>query len=479
MTRVLEGLKPERVLYYFEEISKIPRCSGKEKQISDYLVKWAKSKDLKFYQDEYYNVVIYKKGTEGYENAPTVVLQGHMDMVCEKNEDTVHDFDINPIKLKIKGDDIYAEGTTLGADNGIAVAMNLTILESDDIPHPPLEVLITSDEETGMTGAMNIDPSVISGRILLNLDSEGEGIFTSGCAGGGRINFVSNVEKKESKYSKKYRISLKGLMGGHSGVEIHLDRANANKLMGRLIYKLKDIVEIEDLQGGSADNAIPREAFAIVTTDDFEKLKVSIVEQEKIYKNEFAFSDTGISIEIQELDEKVGQVFSETFLDSYLKLINLVPYGPLKTNRDINLVIQSNNPGVVKVEDGKMKVKCAVRSSIASLRDDFCDQMNQLGQATGYDVEKKAFYPGWEYAKESFIRDLCADVYKEEFGSEAKVEAIHAGLECGFFIEKIPEMDAVSFGPEMYDIHTPDEHLSVSSTERTFNLVKSILKKIK
>ena len=479
MTRVLEGLKPERVLYYFEEISKIPRCSGKEKQISDYLVKWAKSKDLKVYQDEYHNVVIYKKGTEGYENAPTVVLQGHMDMVCEKNEDTVHDFDIDPIKLKIKGDDIHAEGTTLGADNGIAVAMNLAILESDDIPHPPLEVLITSDEETGMTGAMNIDPSVISGRILLNLDSEGEGIFTSGCAGGGRINFVSPVEKEESKYSKKYRISIKGLVGGHSGVEIHLDRANANKLMGRLLFKLKGTVEIEDVQGGSADNAIPREAFSIVTADDYERLKVTVEEQEKIFKNEFAFSDTGISIEIQELEEKVGQVFSENFFDSYLKLINLVPYGPLKTNRDIDLVIQSNNPGVVKVEDGKMKVKCAVRSSIITLRDDFCDQMNQLGQATGYDVEKKAFYPGWEYAKESFIRDLCAEVYKEEFGSEAKVEAIHAGLECGFFIEKIPTMDAVSFGPEMYDIHTPDEHLSVSSTERTFNLLKNILKKIK
>jgi dipeptidase D len=479
MNRVLEGLKPERVLYYFEEISKVPRCSGKEKQISDYLVNWAKSKNLKVYQDEYHNVVMFKDGTKGYENAPTVVLQGHMDMVCEKNEDTVHDFDKDPIKLVVKDDYIHAEGTTLGADNGIAVAMNLAILESDDIPHPPIEVLITSDEETGMTGAMNIDPSVIRGRILLNLDSEGEGIFTSGCAGGGRINFVSEIERKESKYSKKYKISIKGLMGGHSGVEIHLDRANASKLMGRLLYKLKNIIELENVQGGSADNAIPREAFAVVTADDFGKVKAIVEDLEKTFKNEYAFSDVGIRIEIQELIEEIDQVFSDEFFKRYLKLINLIPYGPLKINRDIDLVIQSNNPGVVKVEDDSLRIKCAVRSSIGSLRDDFCDQMIQLGEATGFKVEKKAFYPGWEYAKESYIRDLCADVYKEEYGTKAEVMAIHAGLECGFFIEKIPEMDAVSFGPEMYDIHTPNEHLSISSSERTFNLLKKILKKIK
>lgn len=479
MSRVLEGYRPERVLYYFEEISKIPRCSGNEKHISDYLVDWAKSKKLEVYQDEYHNVVIYKKATPGYENAPTVVLQGHMDMVCEKNEDTVHDFSKDPIKMVVKEDYIYAEGTTLGADNGIAVAMNLAILESDDIPHPPLEVLITSDEETGMTGAKNLDPSVLKGRILLNLDSEGEGIFTAGCAGGGRINFTSKVDRKRSKYSKKYRVGIKGLVGGHSGVEIHLDRANANKLMGRLLFTLRDFVEIEDVQGGAADNAIPREAFALVATDDFDKLKSKVEEMEKVFRNEYAFSDAGIVLEIQDAEESVGEVFSAKFLDGYLKLINLVPYGPLKINRDIDLVIQSNNPGVVRIEDGVLKVKCAVRSSIATLRDDFCDQMIQLGEATGFEVEKRAFYPGWEYAKESYIRDLCAEVFKEEFGTEAVVEAIHAGLECGFFIEKIPEMDAVSFGPEMHDIHTPDEHLSIPSTERTFNLVKSILKRIK
>lgn len=479
MNRVLEGLKPDRVLYYFEEISKIPRCSGNEKQISDFLVDWAKDKNLNVYQDKYHNVVIYKDGTKGYENAPTVVLQGHMDMVCEKNEDTVHDFEKDPIKLIVKDDYIYAEGTTLGADNGIAVAMNLAILESNDIPHPPIEVLITSDEETGMTGAMNIDPTVIKGRILLNLDSEGEGMFTAGCAGGGRINFLSVIERKASKYSKKYRISIKGLVGGHSGVEIHLDRANASKLMGRLLYKLRNVIDLEEVQGGSADNAIPRESFAIVTADDLGMLKSIVENMEKTFRNEYVFSDIGISIEIQELDEEIGEVFDDKFFDNYLKLINLIPYGPLKINRDIDLVIQSNNPGVVKIEEGVLRIKCAVRSSMGTLRDDFCNQMAQLGELTGFKVEKKAFYPGWEYAKESYIRDLCAEAYNEEYGIEAKVMAIHAGLECGFFIEKIPEMDAVSFGPEMYDIHTPDEHLSISSTDRIFNLLKSILKKIK
>ncbi len=479
MSRVLEGLKPERVFYNFEEISKIPRGSTNEKAISDYLVNWAKARGLKNYQDDVHNVVIYKEGTRGYENSPVVVLQGHLDMVCEKNENTVHDFMVDPIKLEVRDDFIYADGTTLGGDNGVAVAMTMAILESDDIPHPPIEVLLTSDEETGMTGAMNLDPSVIEGRILLNLDSDGEGIFTTGNAGGGTVNFHGGVERRKSRYSKKYQIAIKGLKGGHSGVEIHLDRINANKLMGRLINWIKDIVDVESINGGTADNAIPREAFAVVVSDDADRLYAATEEVEKIFKNEYVFSDPNVQVEIKELQEGIGKVFTDGFLESYLSLINLVPYGPLKINREIDLVIQSNNPGVVKIEDDRMTMICAVRSSIDSLRDDFVDKMEQLGSLTGFEVEVKSFYPGWEYAKESYIRDVCTRVFKEEYGKDPQGMAIHAGLECGFFLKKIPDMDAISIGPEMYDIHTPEEHLSIASTERTFNLVKSILKEIK
>ncbi|SHJ24285.1 dipeptidase D [Dethiosulfatibacter aminovorans DSM 17477] len=479
MSRVLEGLKPERVFYNFEEISKIPRGSTNEKAISDYIVNWAEERGFKSYQDDVHNVVVYKEGTKGYENAPTVVLQGHLDMVCEKNEDSAHDFMTDPIKLEVRDDFIYADGTTLGGDNGVAIAMTMAILESEDIHHPPIEVLLTSDEETGMTGAMNLDPSVIDGRILLNLDSEGEGVFTTGCAGGVTVNFHGNVERRKSRYSKKYQIVIKGLKGGHSGADIHLDRINANKLMGRVINRIKDIVDVESINGGTADNAIPREAFAAVATDDAERLHAAIQESENIFENEYVFSDPGVQVEIKELADKPGNVFTDRFLESYLSLINLVPYGPLKINKEIDLVIQSNNPGVIKIEDDKMTIKCAARSSIESLTDDFVDKMVQLGSLTDFVVETKAFYPGWEYAKESYIRDVSTKVFRKEYGKNPQVMAIHAGLECGFFLKKIPDMDAISIGPDMYDIHTPEEHLSISSTERTFNLVKAILKDIK
>lgn len=479
MGRALEGLKPERVFYNFEEISKIPRGSTNEKAISDYLVNWAEKNGLKSYQDEVQNVVIYKEGTEGYGNAPTVVIQGHLDMVCEKNEDTVHDFMVDPIKLVVKDDYIYADGTTLGGDNGVAVAMAMAILESDDIPHPPLEVLLTADEETGMTGAENLDASVLKGRILLNLDSEGEGIFTVGNAGGGVISFQRNIERRKSRYSSKYQITIKGLKGGHSGVDIHLDRINANKLMARVLNKVKDIVDLESINGGTADNAIPREAFAVVAADDKDSLYAIVEEADKIFKNEYVFSDPNVQLEVKELEGKPGHVFTDAFLESYLSLISLVPYGPLKINREIDLVIQSNNPGVVKIDDDKMTVVCAVRSSIDSLIGDFVDKMEHLGALTGFQVEASSFYPGWEYAKESYIRDVSTKVFKEEYGRDPQVMAIHAGLECGFFLGKMPDMDAISIGPEMYDIHTPDEHLSISSTERTYDLVKAILKEIK
>jgi dipeptidase D len=274
MSRILKDLKPEKVFYYFEEISKIPRCSNHEKRISEFLYNWAKEKNLEVSQDKALNILIKKKASKGYENSPTVILQGHMDMVCEKNMDTQHDFSKDPLQLRIVDDYIYATGTTLGADNGIAVAFAMAILDSDDIVHPPLEVLITTDEENGMTGVENLDTKNINGKILINLDSEDEGIFTAGCAGGGRVKLMIPVEYKAPNYSNFYKLSIKGLKGGHSGVDIDKERGNSIKLLGRVLYNLKDEIEISSIIGGSKDNAIPRESQAIISCKEEEDLNI-------------------------------------------------------------------------------------------------------------------------------------------------------------------------------------------------------------
>lgn len=476
---IKEKINTERVFHYFREISKIPRCSKKEEKISQYLYDWAKSKQLKVIQDRQLNIIIYKEATKGYENSPTVILQGHMDMVCEKNADKIHDFDKDPITLVYKNDFIYADGTTLGADNGIAVAMILAILESNNLEHPAIEALITTDEETGMTGVANLDGSLLNGRIMINLDSGDEGMFLAGCAGGGRLNFSADIIQEDSRLESELKLFIKGLQGGHSGAEIHLDRGNANKIMGRLLFKIKDLVELVAIGGGSADNAIPREAFAIVKTNHKNEIENYLNELLTELKKEYQFSDPGIDMQIEDLDSKHDKVLSHSMFDRYLNLINLVPNGPLKITNELNLVILSNNPGVVKITDNKLKLTCAPRSSIKSLLHDFADKMEQLGSITGFEVEKTAFYPGWEYAKESPIRDICMDTFKDIFGKEAEVKAVHAGLECGFIMEKVPGLDAISFGPDMFNLHSPDEHLSIGSTERTYELLNEVIRRIK
>ncbi len=476
---IKEKTNTDRVFHYFREISKIPRCSKKEEKISQYLYDWARSKELEVIQDKQKNIIIFKEASKGYENAPTVILQGHMDMVCEKNADKVHDFDKDPISLVYKNDFIYADGTTLGADNGIAVAMILAILESNNLEHPAIEALITTDEETGMTGVANLDGSLLKGKIMINLDSGDEGMFLAGCAGGGRLNFSAVIEDEESQYENALKLVIKGLKGGHSGAEIHLDRANANKTLGRLLFRIKDLVELVEIGGGSADNAIPREAFAVIKTNQQEQIRKSVDDLLVELKNEYKFSDPDIDIKIEAIDSKHTKVFTKKMFEQYLNLINLVPNGPLKITNEIDLVILSNNPGVIKIVDKKLQLTCAPRSSIASLLDDFASKMEQLGNITGFKLAKTAFYPGWEYAKDSLIREICLASYKDIFGEAAEVKAVHAGLECGFIMEKIPGLDAISLGPNMYNLHSPDEHLSIGSTERTYELLNEIIRRIK
>ncbi len=477
MGKVLEGLKPEKVFYYFEEISKIPRCSGKEKQISDYLYNFAKSKNLEAIQDEHFNVIIKKPASKGYENAPTVMLQGHMDMVCEKNEGVDHDFDRDPIKLRIEDGFLYATETTLGADNGIGVAMAMAVLDSD-LDHPALEVLITTDEEKGMTGADKLDGSLFKSKYLINLDSEEEGVFTAGCAGGSEIDFKIPLKIQDTKKSA-YKICVKGLSGGHSGSDIHKEKGNANKILGRILYDLIDDADLFSIEGGSKTNAIPREANAVVTAEDSARLYEVVDKWNEILKNEYKSTDPDVRVTLTDLKEEVFPLEKDIFKKT-TALISLIPVGVLSKSTEIDLVICSNNLGVITTDEKYIKVFNHPRSSVETLlTKDFTPAMEQLASVLGIECEKGSFYPGWEYAKESKIRDICIEAYRDLFKKEPIVSAIHAGLECGLLMDKIPGLDAISMGPDAYDAHSPNEHVSIESVGNIYKLLCEILKRIK
>lgn len=478
MTRVLEGLKPEKVFYYFEEISQIPRGSGNEKEISDYLYNLAKSKGWEVIQDEWLNIIIKKPASKGYENAPVVMLQGHMDMVCEKNEGVEHDFEKDSIKLRIIDGNIYATETTLGADNGIAVAYALAVLDSDDLSHPALEVLITTDEEKGLTGADKVDGSLFKSKYLLNLDSEDEGVFTCGCAGGCEVKLRIPTEYQELKMPA-FRISVKGLSGGHSGTDIDKEKGNANKILGRILNDIFDYSELISINGGSKGNAIPREAQAVIASDNIEQVRTKVTEWNEILKNEYAFTDSSVEVFLDALNTEEYPLKKEVFRKT-VSSINLIPNGALSRSTVINLVISSNNLGVITQDEEFITVHNQARSSVSTLlTHNVAPVMKQIGEALDIECIVGGYYPGWEYAKESRIRDICIDTYRQVYGKEAKVEAIHAGLECGLLMEKIDGLDAISMGPNAYDVHSPDEHISIKSIENVYNLLCEILKRIK
>ncbi len=479
MERVLKNLKPEKVFYYFEEVTRIPRGSGNEKEISDYLLNLANNKGWDVIQDEFLNIIIRKPATSGYENAPVVMIQGHMDMVCEKNEGIEHDFEKDPIALRIIDGCIYATETTLGADNGIAVAIALAILDSDDLAHPELEVFITVDEEKGMTGAMKVDGSIFKSKYLLNLDSEEEGIFTTGCAGGCDITFNIPITEQDSSKKDAYKVVVKGLLGGHSGAEIHKERGNANKILGRILYDMLDNVDLVRINGGSKINAIPREAYAVVTTDKIDDVKNKIVFWNDMLKNEFAFTDPSVTVLIQETNTKEIPMIKDCF-KKIVSAINLIPSGILSRSTVIDLVISSNNLGVVTTENNCVNIYNGSRSSVETLlTHSFEPMMKQLAEILDLKCQVGNYYPGWEYAKDSQIRDLCIDTYKEMYNTEPKVEAIHAGLECGLLMKKIQGLDAISIGPNTWDVHSPNEHISIKSIENTYYFICEVLKRVK
>ncbi|MCI7444111.1 MAG: aminoacyl-histidine dipeptidase [Clostridium sp.] len=480
----LENLKISKVLNHFEEISKIPRGSGNEKEISNYLVNFAKKLGLEVIQDEALNVIIKKSASKGYENAPTVIIQGHLDMVCEKNKDTIHDFLKDPIELIVKEDYIYANGTTLGADDGIAVAYAMALLEDKTIEHPPLEILLTTDEETGMTGAMAVSKENLNGKILINIDTEEEGYLLVSCAGGIRTKSSIKIERENINKEKLYTISVRGLKGGHSGTEINKERGNSNKLIGRFLMDCYKNIELSlvSIEGGSKNNAIPREADAIISVNEQDKDKLfSLTEKwNEIFKKELEGKDEGVKLSISENNEDIKIKFTKETTEKTIKLLYLYPSGVNTMSKNIeNLTESSTNLGIVKTTEEYVEFDSAVRSSIMTLRDDIVRKIKEITELIGGDFESNAGYPAWEYKKESKIRDICQKVYKDMTGKEPIVYAIHAGVECGLFEERLGDLDMISFGPDIKDAHTPNENLSISSTENVWYYLLEVLKNIK
>lgn len=475
----------EKIFTYFEEISKVPRCSGNEKAISDYLVKFAKEHNLEVIQDEVLNVIIKKPASPGYENAPGVVLQGHMDMVCVKNADKVHDFSKDPITLKYVDDMIYADGTTLGADNGIALALAMAVLTSEDIKHPPLEVLITVDEESGMTGAKHLNPKDISGKILINLDSEEEGKLLVSCAGGLRAAININAKWENApKNLVAYTISMRGLMGGHSGSEIDKERGNANKLLGRVLYDLYKEVpfNLAYISGGSRANVIPSEAEAVIfiSPDKLQATENKIKEWNEILKNEFKISDPNVDVNLSKSKKAFDKIFDSTTTAKVVNLLMAIPNGMQTMSKSIEgLVESSSNIGVLTTDDKGICFEFSIRSSVSSRKDYIKEQISTIAKLADVGFEANGEYPAWEYNPNSKIRDICQKVYKEKYGQEPEIVAVHAGVECGLFGEKIPDLDMISMGANAYDAHTTNEHVSISSVKRTYEYLLAILEDLK
>ena len=479
--RALENCEPKRVFYYFEELCKIPHGSGNTKQISDYLVSFAKEHGLEYVQDEMNNVVIYKPATEGYEDAPAVILQGHMDMVCEKRPDVDHDFTKDPLNISVKDGYVTANGTTLGGDDGIAVAYGLALLESTELAHPALEVLITVDEEIGLLGAEGFDCSALKGKRLINLDSEAEGSLWISCAGG--LSGISTipVQRVEAE-GQKAAVKITGLMGGHSGAEIDKKRANANVLMGRFLYTLQKeaAYEIISLAGGQKDNAITREADAELLVEDVNAVKACAEKVQKGFREEYAGTDEGITIEITDLGASSARVLHPTSREKVLFFLMEVPFGIQKMSGSIDgLVETSTNIGIVKLGEVEFLGSSSVRSSVEAAGAALSDKICYLTEFLGGDYTVQGAYPAWEYRKDSPLRDQMVEVYEEMYGEKPNVVAIHAGLECGLFYKKIEGLDCVSLGPNMKDIHTSEEVLDIASTERVWKYLVKVLESLK
>ena len=476
---VLSNLEPQNVFHFFEEITKIPHGSGNVGQISDYLVKFARDRGLFCIQDELKNIIIVKEAVPGYEDEPIVILQGHMDMVAVKKPDCDIDMAKEGLRIAVRGDEIYAQGTSLGGDDGIAVAYALALLDSDTIKHPRLEVIVTVDEEVGMDGARGIDLSMLTGNRMVNLDSEDEGIFLTSCAGGARVKGKLPLSEAR-RQGVAVEVTVGGLLGGHSGGEIHKERGNSNCLMGRLLYRLAETFDIgiSRLQGGLADNAIPRETKAVLVVEERDKEAILDVVKtvEGEIRAELSSKDPGAFLAAGE--GRPGSWLCTTAEDTAKAAAWLIalPNGVQAMSADMHgLVETSLNLGILSYEDGCLLADFSVRSSVESAKQALIDRLCAVIGLAGGSFSVSGDYPGWKYRKDSPLREKMTALYEKMYGKAPKVEAIHAGLECGILGSKIADLDCVSMGPDMKDIHTTEETLSISSTGRVWEFLVRLL----
>lgn len=476
---VLGHLEPQSVFLFFEQICAIPHGSGNTKTISDWLVRFAQARGLEHVQDAWNNVIIIKKATAGYENAAPVILQGHMDMVCAEAPACKKDMAHEGLELAVEGDTVYAKGTTLGGDDGIAVAMALAVLDAHDLCHPRVEAVFTVDEETGMQGAMHLDTGILKGKRMLNLDSEVEGVFTVSCAGGNVSRCVLPVERADFS-GAGFTISIDGLQGGHSGVEIHKGRANANVLLGRVLYALrqKTAFRIAAVEGGRKDNAIPVSARAAVVVAGEEAVRTVCADMQASFRNEYRVTDPGVSVTVSA--EPCGTPLDEASTGRAVCMLSCLPDGIQAMSADIPGLVQTSlNLGILTTEAQAVTASFCVRSSVASQKQMLVNRLHCLMTQLGGRLEVSGDYPGWEYRKESPLRELMTEVFTEQYGHAPKIEAIHAGVECGLFAGKIPGLDCVSFGPDLTDIHTFRERMHIASVGRTWALVTEVLRRMK
>ena len=479
----VKDLHPQIVFRIFDEITKVPRPSKKEEKIRQYLLDFAANHGIEAKTDKVGNVVMYKPATPGHESAPTIILQGHMDMVCESN-DKSFDFNSNPIKTIIDGEWIHADGTTLGADNGIGVAASLAALIDDTLVHGPIEVLVTVDEETGMTGAFNLGKGLLKGKILLNLDSEDDAEVFVGCAGGVDTQAVFNYKRSFAPTDFHYfKIDVSNGLGGHSGGDIHLGRANANKILARFIWDLSNEHEvvISEFDGGNLRNAIPRAAHAIVGvhTSKKEEVRIALNKYSAVIANEYAGVEPTLTIELESIEKPEYCIDSATSLN-LIRALYCAPHGVISMSRDLEgLVETSTNLASVKMaDDNKIVVCTSQRSSVESRKWDIANQVEAVFALAGAEVTHGDGYPGWQPNMNSPIMKIACDAYEELYGTRPAIKAIHAGLECGLFKSVNPELDMVSFGPTLRDVHSPSERMHIPAVDRFWNQLRRILEKV-
>ncbi len=480
----LENLQPKEVFGFFEKLCSIPHGSGNVQQISDYLVSFAKERNLDVTWDDELNVIIKAPGTEGYEDKETIILQGHMDMVAVKDADADIDMTKDPLRVTTDGEYVWAKGTSLGGDDGIAVAYCLALLDSKEIPHPPLEVVITTNEETGMYGAAAIDLSDLKGRKMINIDNEEEGVFITSCAGGARVYSELPVKRDteiNAADDKVYQVRVSGLLGGHSGEMIKCGRGNGNIILARTLFEAMDKADLRliSIEGGSADNAIPSaaDAFVSVKGSDCEAFKNSVSRTLADIRGELEVKDPGLDISVSEAESSFAKAIDKEDTKKALSLICMMPDGVQAMSSAVEgLVETSLNLGILKTEGETITVEQSVRSSVESSKDFLIRKVRTISDECGAKVTVSGSYPGWKFRQNSELRDHMVKVYKDLYGKEPKIEAIHAGLECGILSEKIEGLDCISIGPDMMDIHSPMEKLSVKSTAGVWEYLKAVLK---